>query len=167
MGLASRDIAGGNAVTRDFGSLGGLARADWKQFSSEERERIVGWLSEERAAGKNSVREINVALILGCSLGGIYRPDGRLGEVEDKKTGEDLLEDEVGLLRMKMDEANSVFQTAEGSLDPPTHGVEAFQGGGRETLRIQVGNEKFSMAVFYFNPDDSERKNSKTGTFQF
>ena len=68
---------------------------------------------------------------------------------------------------MKMDEANSVFQTAEGSLDPPTHGVEAFQGGGRETLRIQVGNEEFSMAVFYFNPDDSERKNSKTGTFQF
>lgn len=166
MSLASRGVAGGNAVTRDFGPWGGSARADWKQFSPEEREWIVGWLSEERTAGKNSVREINAALILGCSLGGIYRPGGRLGEVEDKKTGEDLLEDEVGLLRMKMDEANSVFQTAEGSLDPPTHGVEAFQGGGRETLRIQVGNEKFSMAVFYFNPDDSERKDSKTGTFQ-
>ena len=99
-------------------------------------------------------------------MGGIYRPGGRLGEVEDKKTGEDLLEDEVGLLRMKMDEANSVFQTAEGSLDPPTHGVEAFQSGGREALRIQVGDEKLGIVVFCFNTDDSERKGSKISAFR-
>ena len=91
-----------------------------------------------------------MALILGCSLGGIYRPGGRLGEVEDKKTGEDLLEDEVGLLRMKMDEANSVFQVAGRNLNSPPHGVEAFQGGGREALRIQVG---------------IARKNNKTAVF--
>mgnify|MGYP002508238580 CR=1 FL=1 len=53
----------------------------------------------------------------------------RLGKVEDEKTGEDLLKDEIRLLGMKMDEANGVFQAAEGSLDPPTHGVEAFLAG--------------------------------------
>lgn len=67
-------------------------------------------------------------------MGGIYGPDGCLGEVENEKAGEDFLEDEVQLLSMKMDETNSVFQAAEGSFDPPAHGVEALQGGGREAL---------------------------------
>lgn len=48
--------------------------------------------------------------MLGCVSSGIYSPDRRLGKVEDKKTGENLLKDEVRLLGMKMDEANGVFQ---------------------------------------------------------
>ena len=103
--------------------LARLDRADREQFSPKERERIGDCLSEESAAGKNGVREINAALILGCALGGIYSPDRRLGKVEDEKTGENLLKDEVRLLGMKMDEANGVFQAAEGSLNAPTHGV--------------------------------------------
>ena len=165
-GLSCRDVAGGNAITRDLGPWRGSTGADWEQFSPEERERIGDWLSEESTASKNGVREIDAAFILGCALSGIYGPDGRLGEVEDEKAGENLLEDEIWLLRMKMDEANGVFQATEGSLDPPTHGVEAFQGGRREALRIQVGNEKLGTAVFCFNTDDPERKGSKTGAFR-
>ena len=164
--LACGGVAGGNAVTRDFGPWRSPSRADWGQFSPEERERIGGWLSEESTASKNGVREIDAALILGCALSGIYGPDGRLGEVEDEKAGENLPEDKVRLLRVKMDEANGVFQAAEGSLDPPAHGVEALQGGRREALRIQVGNEKLGTAVFYFNTDDPERKDSKTSAFR-
>ena len=164
--LACGGVAGGNAVTRDFGPWRSPSGADWEQFSPEERERIGDRLSEESTAGKNGVREIDAALILGCALSGIYGPDGRLGEVEDEKAGENLLEDEVRLLRMKMDEANGVFQAAEGSLDPPAHGVEALQGGRREALRIQVGNEKLGTAVFCFNTDDPERKDSKTSAFR-
>ena len=146
--------------------LARLDRADREQFSPKERERIGDCLSEESAAGKNGVREIYAALMLGCALSGIYSPDRRLGKVKDEKTGENLLKDEVRLLGMKMDEANGVFQAAEGSLDPPTHGVEAFQGGGREALRIQVGNEKLGITVFCFNTNDPERKGSKTSTFR-
>lgn len=51
---------------------------------------------------------------------------------------------------MKMDEANSVFQAAGRNLNSPPHGVEAFQGSGREALRIQVG---------------IARKNNKTAVF--
>ena len=54
-------------------------------------------------------------MILGCALSGIYGPDGRLGEVEDEKAGENFLKDEVRLLRMKMDEANDVFQASKSS----------------------------------------------------
>lgn len=79
-GLACRDVAGRNAVTRDFGSWRGSAGAYWEQFSSERRERIGGQISEESTASKNGVREINAALILGSALSGIYGPDGRLGE---------------------------------------------------------------------------------------
>ena len=117
--------AGGNAVARDFWPWRGSAWADREQFSPKERKRIGDCLSEESAAGKNGVREINAALILGCVFSGIYSPDRCLGKVKDEKTGENLLKDEVRLLGMKMDEANGVFQAAEGSLNPPTHGVEA------------------------------------------
>lgn len=79
--------------------------------------RTGSGLSEESTASKNSVREINAALIFGCALSGIYGPDGRLGEVEDDKTGKDFLEDEVQLL--KMNGANGVFQAAEGSREVP------------------------------------------------
>ena len=164
--LSCRGVAGGNAVPCDFGPWRSPSGADREQFSPEERERIGDWLSEESTAGKNGVREIDAAFILGCALSGICGPDGGLGEVEDEKTGKDLLEDEVRLLRMEMDEANGVFQAAEGSLDPPAHGVEALQGGRREALRIQVGNEKLGTAVFCFNTDDPERKDSKTSAFR-
>ena len=165
-GLACGGVAGGNAVTCDFGPWRGSAAADWHQLSPEKRERTRNRLSEESTAGKNGVREINVALILGCALSGIYSPDRRLSEVEDKKTAKSLLKDEVRLLWMKRDESNGIFQAAEGSLDPPTHGVETFQGGGREALRIQVGDEKLGITVFSFNTDDLERKGSKTSTFR-
>ena len=121
--LACGGVTGGNTVTRDFGSWRSSSGTDWEQFSPEERERIGGQLSEESTAGKNGVGEINAVLILGYTLSGIYSPDGRLSEVEDEEAGEYLLEDEVRLLRMKMDEANGVFQAAEGSLNAPTHGV--------------------------------------------
>ena len=123
--LSCRGVAGGNAVSRDFGSWRSPSGSDREQFSPEERERIGDWLPEESTAGKNGVREINAVFILGCALSGICGPDGGLGEVEDEKTGKDLLEDEIRLLCMEMDEANGVFQAAEGSLNPPTHGVEA------------------------------------------
>lgn len=163
-GSACGGVAGGNAVACDFGPWRGSAGADREQFSPKERKRIGDCLSEESAADKNGVREINAALILGCALGGIYSPDRRLGKVKDEKTGEDLLKDEIWLLRMKMDEADGVFQAAEGSLDPPTHGVEAFQSGGREALQIQVGDEKLGIVVFCFNTDDSKRKGRKAST---
>ena len=123
------DVAGGNAVARDFGPWHGSAGADREQFLPKEREGIGDCLSEESATGKSGVREINAALILGCALSGIYNPDRRLGKVEDEKTSENLLKDEVRLLRMKMDEANGVFQAAEGSLDSPTHGIETLKKG--------------------------------------
>ena len=164
-GSACGGVAGGNAVARDFwwpwhGSTG----ADREQFSLKERERIGDCLSEENAAGKNGVREINAALILECVFSGIYSPDRRLGKVKDEKTGENLLKDEVQLLRMKMDEANGVFQVAEGTLDFPTHGIETFQGSGRKLLRLQVGNEKLGITVFCFNTNDPERKGRKAST---
>ena len=101
-----------------MGPWRGSAGTDGEQFSPEERERIGDWLSEESTADKNGVREINAALILGCALSGIYGPDGRLGEIEDEKAGENFLKDEVRLLRMKMDEANGVFQAAERCFRP-------------------------------------------------
>ena len=122
-GSACGGAAGGNAAARDFGPWRSSTGADREQFSPKERERIGDCLSEESAAGKNGVREIYAALMLGCALSGIYSPDRRLGKVKDEKTGENLLKDEVRLLGMKMDEANGVFQAAEGSLNAPTHGV--------------------------------------------
>lgn len=77
--LACRGVAGGNAVTCDFGPWRGLARADWEQFSPEERERIGDRLSEESTVSKNGVREIN-----------------------DEKAGKDFLEGEIGLLCIMM-----------------------------------------------------------------
>lgn len=103
--LACAGVAGGNTVASDFWSGRGASRTDWELFSPEEWEWIGDWLSEESTASKNGVGKIDAALILGCALSGIYSPDGRLCEVEDEKAGEDFLEDEIRLLRMKLNKA--------------------------------------------------------------
>ena len=60
-GSACGGVAGGNAVACDFGPWRGSTGADREQFSPKERKRIGDCLSEESAAGKNGVREINAA----------------------------------------------------------------------------------------------------------
>ena len=98
--------------------------------------------------------------MLGCALSGIYSPDRRLGKVKDEKTGENLLKDEVRLLGMKMDEANGVFQAAEGSLDPLTHGVEAFQGGGKRfgsRLVMRSSVSLFSVLIQTIRKERAEK----------
>ena len=107
-----------------------------------------------------------MAFIPGYALSDTCGPGGCPGEVEDEKAGENFLKDEVRLLRVKMDEANGIFQAAGGSLNPPMHGVEASRDGGREVFRIQAGDEEYSIAVFCFNTDDLERKGSKTSAFR-
>ena len=149
-------VAGGNTVTRDFWSWGGPARAEREQFSPEKREGIGAGLPEEGAAGKNGVGEIDVALVLGRAMGGIHSPGSSLGKIANEETGENFLKDEFRLFCVEMDQANSVFQAAEGGFDAPAHGVEPPQRGYRELLGIQVGDEGFHAAASGLQADDSE-----------
>jgi hypothetical protein len=57
-------------------------------------------------------------LVFSCALRRVHSPGSGLGEIKDEETGENLLEDKVRLLCVKMDEAYGVFQAAEGGLNP-------------------------------------------------
>ena len=103
---ARGSVAGGNAVIGDFWPWSGAARADGKRLSPEDGERIGGGAAQEGAAGKDSVGEIDMALVFGWALRCVHSPGGGLGKIEDEETGEYLLEDEVRLLCVKMDEAD-------------------------------------------------------------
>ena len=74
-------VAGGKEVSRDFWPWRGSARAEREQLSPEQRERVSTGISEESAAGKDGVGEIDVALVLGRALGGIHGPGRGLGKI--------------------------------------------------------------------------------------
>ena len=144
---ARGSVAGRNAIIGDFRPWSGAARADRKQLSPEEVERVGGGAAQEGAAGKDSVGEIDMALVFGWALRCVHCPGGGLGKIEDEETGEDLLEDEVRLLCVKMDETHGILQAAEGGLDAPAPGVEGLEGREGKTVRIQVGDQGFHIAA--------------------
>ena len=146
-GSAGGSVAGGNAVASDFWSWSGASRADGKQLSSEKREGISGGAAQEGAAGKDSVGEIDMAFVFGGALRYVHRPGGRLGKIEDKKAGEDFLEDEIRLFSVEMDEANGIFQAAEGGLNAPAPGVEGFERREWEQAGIQIGDKDLHLAA--------------------
>ena len=73
-----------------------------------------------KAEQAKTASEIDMTLVFGCALRRVHSPGSGLGEIKDEETGENLLEDKVRLLCVKMDEAHGVFQAAEGSLDAPS-----------------------------------------------
>ena len=149
-------VTGGNTITRDFWPWGGPAWAEREQLSPEKRKGIGAGLPEEGAAGKNGIGEIDVALVLGCTVGGVHSPGSSLGKIVNEETGENFLEDEFRLLCVEVDQAHGVFQAAEGGFDAPAHGVEPPQRGYRELLGIQVGDEGFHAAASGLQPDNAE-----------
>ena len=146
-GSARGSVAGRNTVIGDFRPWSGAARADRKQLSPEEWEWVGGRVAQEGAAGKDSVGKIDMAFVFGWVLRCVYCPGGGLSEIEDEETGEDLLEDEVRLLCVKMDEAHGILQAAEGGLDAPAPGVEGCEGREVKTVRGQVGDQGFHIAA--------------------
>ena len=140
----------------DFGSWEGSARAEGEQFSLKERERVGGRLAQESAAGEDGVGEIDMAFVLGSTRGGVHSPGGSLGEIVNEETGKNLLKDKFRLLCMDMDQTYSVFQSAEGGLNTPAHGVELSQGGYRDLPGIQICDERLGSAAGGLQPDDSE-----------
>ena len=64
-----------------------------------------------------------MGLVFGFALRRVHSPGSGLGEIKDEETGENLLEDKVRLLCVKMDEAHGVFQAAE------LHGNQFLQKG--------------------------------------
>ena len=155
-GSTSGGVTGGKAISGDLWPGKSTAWAKWKQFSSEERERVGGEAAQEGAAGKDGIGEIDVAFVFGHAFGDAHRPDGGLGEIEDKETGENLLEDEFRFLCVKMDEAYGVFQAAEGGLDAPAPGVESFECGEGELVRVQVGDKGFRISAASLQTDNTE-----------
>ena len=153
---ARGSVAGGNAVIGDFWPWSGAARADGKQLSPEDGERIGGGAAQEGAAGKDSVGEIDMALVFGLTLRGVHCPDNGLGKIEDKEAGENLLEDEIRLFCVKMDETHGIFQAAEGGLNAPAPGVEGFEDGEGEMVRVQIGDNGFGIAAVGLQTDNTE-----------
>ena len=102
----------------------GLGAVRPGRMGSGFRRRMgSGSAAQEGAAGKDSVGEIDMALVFGLTLRGVHCPDNGLGKIEDKEAGENLLEDEIRLFCVKMDETHGIFQAAEGGLNAPAPGV--------------------------------------------
>ena len=108
-GSTRGSVAGGNTVTGDFWPWRGAPGTEREQFSAEEREGIGGGAAQEGTAGKDSVGEIDMTPVFGRALRHVHGPGGGLGEIKDEEDGENLLEDEVGLFRVKMDETHGIF----------------------------------------------------------
>ena len=70
-----------NGGAPHFWLWSGTARADGKQFPPDEGG---GGAAQESAAGKDGVREIDMPLVFGGSVGNVHSPGGRLGEIEDE-----------------------------------------------------------------------------------
>ena len=153
---AGGGVAGGKKVSRSFWPGADPARAEGKQPPMQKREGVVGGAAQKSTAGKNGVREINVTFVLGSAKGGIHGPGGGLGKIINEKAGKNLLENEFRLLCMEVDQAYGVFQTSEGSLNTPAHGVELSQDRNRELPVIQVGNKGFRFSAGSFQSDDTD-----------
>lgn len=153
---ASRGITGGNTVACNLRSWKQATGTEGEQFSSKEQERVRGGAAQEGAAGKDGVGKVDMAFVFGIAMGNIRCPGGGLGEIEDQKTGEDLLKDKVGLFGVEMDKPHSVFQAAEGDFNAPASGVKGFEGGEREPLGIKVRDEGLHLAAAGLKPDNTE-----------
>ena len=97
-----------------------------------------------------------MGLVFGFALRRVHSPGSGLGEIKDEETGENLLEDKVRLLCVKMDEAHGVFQAAEGGLNAPASGVEGFEGGEGEPVRVEIGDKGFRIAAVGLQTDNTE-----------
>ena len=92
-GSTCGSVAGGNTVSCDFWSGRGPTGARWQQFSPEKREWIGSGTPQESTAGRDDVREIDVAFVFGNAKGGIHGPGDSLCEIEHEETGENFLKD--------------------------------------------------------------------------
>ena len=97
-----------------------------------------------------------MGLVFGCALRRVHNPGSGLGEIKDEETGENLLEDKVRLLCVKMDEAHGVFQAAEGGLNTPASGVEGLESGEGEPVRVEIGDKGFRIAAVGLQTDNTE-----------
>ena len=97
-----------------------------------------------------------MGLVFGFALRRVHSPSSGLGEIKDEETGENLLEDKVRLLCVKMDEAHGVFQAAEGGLNTPASGVEGLESGEGEPVRVEIGDKGFRIAAVGLQTDNTE-----------
>ena len=97
-----------------------------------------------------------MTLVFGSALRRVHSPGSGLGEIKDEETGENLLEDKVRLLCVKMDEAHGVFQAAEGGLNAPASGVEDLESGEGEPVRAEIGDKGFRVAAVGLQTDNAK-----------
>ena len=87
-----------------------------------------------------------------------YVRGNQFREVVHDESGKKLLDNVLHLFCVEMEQANSVLQRTERSLDAPAHSVKALQLLGRKFVGIEIGNDGFVRIVRSPKFDNTERE---------
>ena len=82
-----------------------------------------------------------------------YGRGNQLREVVHGEFRKDFLVDVLHLFCVEMNEAECVFEMAEGSLNTPSSGIEEFEFGGRECVGREIGNDGFKRRIGKAEPN--------------
>ena len=105
-----------------------------------------GWrdiTKKELSADMYGDREVGFVSMLCVGFGEDHGRGDQFGKVVHDQSGKDLLVDELHLFRMKVKQAEGVFQFPEGGFNAPAHMIELLQFQGRKRFRIQIGENGF------------------------
>ena len=130
--------------------LSGIASARANRKNQSRKQSFKhGWRyvsQEEIAANMYSSGEVDRIGKLRTALLNDYGRGNQLREVVHGEFRKDFLVDVLHLFCVEMNEAECVFEMAEGSLNTPSSGIEEFEFSGRECVGREIGNDGFKGA---------------------
>ena len=121
------------------------AGANGRNMSANEsfNNRWRDITKKELSADMYGDREVGFVSMLCVGFGDDHGRGDQFGKVVHDQSGKDLLADELHLFRMKVEQAEGVFQFPEGGFNAPAHMIELLQFQGRKRFRIQIGENGF------------------------
>ena len=135
------------AEGRSLYRLSGIASARAnRQKQSRKQGFKLRWRyipQEEIAANMYSSGEVDRIRKLRTALLNDYVRGNQLREVVHSEFCKDLLVNVLHLFCVEMNEAERVFEMAEGSFNSPAPGIEALEFNGWKCIGRQIGNDGF------------------------
>ena len=139
------------AEGRSLYRLSGIASARAnRQKQSRKQGFKLRWRyipQEEIAANMYSSGEVDRIRKLRTALLNDYVRGNQLREVVHSEFCKDLLVNVLHLFCVEMNEAERVFEMAEGSLNTPSSGIEEFKLSRRECVGREIGHDGFKRRI--------------------
>ena len=110
--------------------------------------------------------EIDLVGVLGAILLNDYVRGNHHREIVHGQLSENLLGDELRLLGVKIEQADRVFKFTKRGFDSPAQVINFLERIGGESIRIQIGNERFIGTVRKLESNNTKRDRVESDKIQ-